>query len=150
VGALTAARVVLVGGGRAVRTGGLKSARLAAGAVAWDGGIACIDTAAPGGLVPAGPSTTLRPVGTFTRSVDNSASGTPVGVGIEFFRERWIAYWDSVTGAGAITLADLYSTVFLASDHELTTDPTGASPYGVVWELFPLGYPTGIGVEAVY
>lgn len=146
MGALTAARTILVPNGKMKKT----TLPLAAGAKAFQNGMACIDTAAAGGLKQGAVSTTLKPVGTFTQTVDNSAGGTTVPVGVELTREREIEYWDSVTGAGAITAANLFQQVYIADDHELTTVGTGASPYGIVWQVSPQGYPGGVGVEPLF
>lgn len=148
---LIAARATLVARGAAKRIGGLQG-RLGPGLKAFEGGLACIDSANPGVIVVAGISTTLKPIGIFQHDADNSAGSGTMGVGIEFFREKELYYWDSVGGPGAITVADLYQTVYIASDHELTTVSTGASPYGIVWTFTAangLGQ-GGVGAEAIY
>jgi hypothetical protein len=142
--ALTGPRVALVGRGTVKKT----TFPLKAGATAWDGGVACIDTANPGSVVPAdGVTTTLKPIGTFTTSVNNSAGSGIAMVGVELFREREVYYYDSVTGAGAVTESNLFSDLYLASDHEVTTVATG-SPAGFAWRIVhPGGY---IAVEAPF
>src|SRR5450432_1249894 len=123
-------------------------ALLGVGAVAWEGGIVCVDSARPGAVWPAaGGIATLTPVGIFAASIDNSLGATVVQIGIELQRERPVRYFDSVTGAGAVTLASMFAMLFLASDHELTTVATGNSPAGRMLAMSPLGYPSGIGVE---
>lgn len=144
--ALTAARVILVPKGSIKKF----SAPLKAGQKAWENGLCCIDTASAGSVTPGAVSTTLEPIGWFTASVDNSAStAATAAVGVELFTEKEIQYWDSVTGAGAITASNLFQKVYVASDHELTTTSTGASPYGIVWSYNPQGYPNAVGVEAI-
>jgi len=144
--ALTAARVILVPNGT------LKKATfpLAAGVKAWQNGMACVDSANVGAVYPATVSTTLLAIGKFLDSVDNSAGGTTVPIGVELTRERLVEYWDSVTGAGAITISNLFQDVYIASDHELTTVSTGASKYGKVWTIAAQGYPASVGVEPLY
>lgn len=144
--ALTAARTILVPKGTVKKT----TFPLKAGAKVWEGGIACIDTADAGWVKNAAVSTTLKAIGRWLNSVDNSAGGATVPVGVELSREIELEYWDSVTGAGAITIANLFATVYIASDHELTTVSTGASAYGVVWAIGPQGYPAGVGVEPAF
>jgi hypothetical protein len=144
--ALTAARVILVPGGTIKRI----TAPLAAGAKVWENGMACVDPSNPGSFNKGGLTTTQKGVGKFTQSVDNSAGGTTVPVGVELTREHVLEYWDSVTGAGAITTANLYQEVYIASDHELTTVSSGAAPYGYVWTIGPQGYPNAVGVEPLY
>jgi hypothetical protein len=144
--ALTAARVVTV------PIGTIKKATfpLKAGHKVWQNGMACIDTASAGSVVEGAVSTTLKPIGKFVDSVDNSAGGATVPVGVELTRERQLEYWDSVTGAGAITTANLFSSVYIADDHTLTTVSTGASAYGIVWAISPQGYPGAVGVEPLF
>lgn len=147
MGALTAARVSLVGRGT------IKKATFPLGAgapKAWDGAMACIDTANVGAVWPGKVATTLKAIGEFQQTVDNSAGGTTVPIGVELFRERELKYWDSVTGGGAITIANLFQTVYIASDHEVTTVSTGASIYGIVWAVGPQGAPGAVGVEALF
>lgn len=141
--ALTAARTVLVPKGTIKKL----TLPLAAGAKAYENGMACIDTGAAGSVKQGAVSTTLKPIGKFTQTVDNSGGGTTVPVGVELTSEIDIEYWDSVTGAGAITSANLLQEVYIASDHELTTSSSGASAYGYVWVISPQGYPGGIGVK---
>jgi hypothetical protein len=144
--ALTAARVVTV------PIGTIKKATfpLKAGVAVWQNGMACIDTAAAGSVTKGAVSTTLKAIGKFVDSVDNSAGGATVPVGVELTRERQIEWWDSVTGAGAITTANLFSSVYIADDHTLTTVSTGASIYGIVWAISPQGYPGAVGVEPLF
>lgn len=144
--ALTAARVVILARGT------LKKATfpLAIGAKAFEGGMACLDTAAAGAVKQGAVSTTLVPIGLFIDTLDNTSGATTKPIGVDLNREHNIEYWDSVTGAGAITIANLFQDVYIADDHTLTTVTTGASKYGKVWAVSPQGYPGGVGAEAVY
>jgi hypothetical protein len=141
--ALTAARVVLV------EDGTIKKfvAPLKAGSTAWEGGVACIDSASTGSVTQGAVSTTLLPIGKFIQSVNNSAGGTTLPVGIELQRERNLTYLDSVTGGNAVTSANLFQKVYLTSDHELSTSSSGNSKAGLVWAVGPQGYPAAVGVE---
>jgi hypothetical protein len=139
--ALTGPRITLVRQGSVKKT----TYQLPTGYTAYDGGMACIDTANPGYVYPGRTgSTTLIPIGWF--SCDGSVVG-PGPVGVECRREHEIQYWDSVTGAGAVTSANMFQELYVASDHELTTVSTGASPVGRMWSYSPQGYPGGIGIE---
>jgi hypothetical protein len=118
---------------------------LPAGQVAYEGGIACIDTANLGGVYRgATGSTTLVPIGWFTETVDNSAGGVSVPVGVRLNREVRLSYWDSVTGANAVTSAKVGGTAYIADDHTLTMSSTTASKAGRVWIVRSDGQ---IGVE---
>jgi hypothetical protein len=103
-------------------------APLAAGKKCVEGTRACIDTAAPNTVVMAdGTTTTLKPLGRFTQTVDNSAGGSAVNVQVVLDIEIWCTNWDSVTGANAVTIANRFSEVNLASNHEVTTAGTGSA-----------------------
>jgi hypothetical protein len=145
--ALIAPRVTLV------RQWAMKKATfpLGIGAKAWEGGMACIDSARVGAVWPGSVATTLKDIGWFMGSVDNSAGGATVPVPVELTREKWLQLWDSVGGGGAITNANLFQQVYIASDHELTTVATGASPVGIVWLVGGVnGYPNAIGIEPLF
>lgn len=143
MGALTAAFVVLAPNVSIKKT----VYPLAAGATAWEGGMACYDTSAYGSVKQGAVSTTLKPLGRFLQSVNNSAGGSAVPVGVELFVEALCQVWDSVASGGVITAANLFQEVYIASDHELTTTSTGASVYGIVLGFSPQGYPNGVVVQ---
>jgi hypothetical protein len=123
---------------------------LAVGAKAWEGGVACYDTSAYGALKQAAVSTTLVPIGFFRGSVDNTSGSGNVLVGVELFSEKDVFWYDSVTGSGAVTIANLFQTLYLASDHEVTTTSTGASVAGRMFNLNMGNYPGAIGVVAPF
>lgn len=125
---------------------------LLAGKKAYENGLACIDTANLGAVSPgAAASTTLKGIGLFTQSVDNSAGGSTVPVGVDLDRERLLSFFDSATGGGAVTIANLFQTLYINSDHEATTTSSGNSVLGIMWALGGTfggqGYPGAIGVE---
>lgn len=124
-------------------------------ATAWENGVACIDSANLGAVWPGKVATTLTRIGLFTQSVNNSAGGTTVPVGVELDEELDIVWLDSVASGGTVTIANLFQVLYLASDHEVTTTSTGASKAGIMWALggtFGLGlnYPGAIGVGKPY
>lgn len=145
--ALIATRVVLVREGYITKT----SYPLAAGEKVFAGGMVAFDTARPGAMYKANTG-----VATFVafawaiNDVDNSAGGSAVQCAVELFRPRYIQYWDSVTGANAITAGNLFDDAYIASDHELTKSSGTVSKYGKVLALNPQGYPGAIGVEPIY
>lgn len=123
---------------------------LAAGATAWENGMACIDTSAAGAVKPGATSTTLIRIGLFTQSVNNSAGGSSVPIGVDLDEEITITWFDAA-GSGTPTIANLFGMLYVASDHEVTTTSTGASKAGIMWALggvFGIGmnYPGAIGV----
>lgn len=123
---------------------------LAIGQTVWEGGVACYDSAAFGVVKKAAVSTTLVPIGIFRQSVDNSAGGATVPVGVELFEEKSIFWYDSVTSGGTVTVANLFQTLYLASDHEVTTTSTGASIAGRMFSINMGNYPGAIGVLAAF
>lgn len=145
--ALTAARVV----------GSLRSTikkvtlPLVAGGTAWENGVACIDTSAAGVVKPgASGSTTLIRIGLFTQSVNNSAGGATVPIGVDLDEEIILTWFDAAS-SGTPTIANLFAEMYLASDHEVTTTASGNSKAGIMWALggtFGIGmnYPGAIGV----
>ncbi len=122
---------------------------LAAGATAWENGMACIDTAAAGVVKPGATSTTLIRIGLFTQSVNNSAGGSAVPVGVDLDEEITIDWFDAA-GSGTPTIANLFQMLYIASDHEVTTTSTGASKAGIMWAFGGAfggqGYAGAIGV----
>jgi hypothetical protein len=145
--ALTATRIVLVAQGTIKKT----SYPLAAGEKVFKGGSVAYDTARPGAMYKSNTG-----VATFVAfawalaDVDNSAGPTPVQCPVELFRERNLQYWDSVTGANAITTANLFDDAYIASDHEVTRNAGTVSKYGKVWAFSPQGYPGAVGVEPIF
>jgi hypothetical protein len=123
---------------------------LAIGAKAFEGGICCYDTAAFGAVKQAAVSTTLVPIGIFRQTFDNTSGAATVPIGVELFEEKNIVWYDSVGGGGAITIANLFETVYLASDHEATTVSTGASAAGRVYSINMGNYPGAVGVLASF
>jgi hypothetical protein len=108
---------------------------LPTGFTAWEGGQACLDTANPGAVYPGAAATaTLIPIGKFTSSVANT-SGANVNVSVELTVEVWVRNWDSVTGAGAVTIANQLQEVFIASDHEVTATTGSNGKAGRVWDV---------------
>lgn len=144
---LTTARIVLA------RSKSIKKIVYPLGAAtkAVEGCMAAIDSARAGFIWSPTVIATEKAVGWFTSTVDNTGGGSgALGVGIEFFREHECQIWDSVGGGGAITIANLFQTVYIASNHELTTVSTGASAYGLVLDFDPQGYPSGVVVEPLF
>lgn len=143
---LTSARVTLVPRGT-IKKGTFP---LGIAAKAFENCFAFIDTAALAAVWPGKVAATLKPIGWFLQTIDNTIGGVTVPIGVELFREHDLSYWDSVVGGGAITIANLFQLVYVASNHELTTVSTGASPFGIVWTVGPQGAPGAVGVEAVF
>ena len=145
--ALTATRVVLVGQGTIKKT----SYPLAAGEKVFKNGMVAYDTARPGAMYKAASGVaTFVPFGWALEDVDNSAGSAAIPCGVELFREHPIQYWDSVTGANALTAGNLFDDAYIFSDHELTKNSGTVSKYGKVLAFSPQGYPNAIGVEPIY
>lgn len=142
--ALTAARQIgVLNGTQRSFTFPLKN-----GSTAWEGGVACYDTASAGSVTQGAVSTTLVPIGLFLSSPGLNSSGNTVPVQVMLFKEIEIWYFD-VSGGG-ITIANLFAPVYMADDHSVTLTSTGASEIGRIFQLSPVGYPGGIGVLPVW
>lgn len=103
----------------------------AANTTAWAGGRAAIDTAAAVVKPCASGNANLIPIGTFKESITSAAS--PPSANVTLDHEIVCRYIDSVTGAGAVTAANIFATVYMASDHEVTTSASGNARAGRVW-----------------
>lgn len=102
---------------------------------ATEGGMACLDTASAGAVYPGASGTsTLIPIGKFTQTLANTSGGN-LPVQVELTVEVWCRNWDSVTGAGAITIANQLQEVYIASDHEVTTTSGSNGKAGRVWDV---------------
>jgi hypothetical protein len=109
---------------------------LPTGFKATEGGMACIDTANPGGVYPGATGTaTLIPIGKFTVSYDNTSGSASVNVSVDLTIEVVCRNWDSVTGSGAVTISNLLQEVYVASDHEVTTTVGSNGKAGRVWDV---------------
>jgi hypothetical protein len=129
MGALTASRVSTTPTGAVAGM----SMPLPAGQKAFAGGIACLDSANPGGVYRATGVATLTPIGWFTEDVDNTAGSASVPIGVAFARELHLSYWDSVTGAGAVTSSDLGTNAYILDDHTITKTAGTNSHSGRIW-----------------
>ena len=109
---------------------------LPAGYTAYSGGRACLDTANPGYVYPAYTGqNTLIPIGVFVNNTAVVGSATAV-VNVQLEpNEVVVTNWDSVTGAGAVTIANQLQEVYLASDHEVTTTAGSNAKAGRVWDV---------------
>ena len=108
---------------------------LPTGQTATEGGQACLDTANPGAVYPAvSGSTTLIPIGKFLATLANTSGGN-LPVQVELTVEVWCRNWDSVTGAGAVTISNQLQEVYMVSDHEVSTTSGTNSKAGRVWDV---------------
>ncbi len=104
---------------------------LAAGLVAYQGGMACIDISA-GTVKPgvAGNANLVR-VGEFEESVDNSAGTGTAYVMVNLDKEIVCKWYENSTGGGAITT--LFGSAYIADDHTVTGTSGSNSVAGRVW-----------------
>ena len=107
---------------------------LATGAKAWEGGIACGDTA-DGTVKQAQALTTLVKIGEFVDSFDNTSGSNPVNVLVRLDKEIVAQWYDNDPGGGAIVAADLFQDAYLLDDHTVTLTSTGHSKAGRIWAV---------------
>lgn len=107
---------------------------LADEAVAFEGGIACIDLGV-GELVPAKVDTTIFPVGTFA-DVGNGVTGDgTVTVKVNLFKEIWCEWFANAAGGDAVDAGDVGGLCYLLDDQTVTANATGKSVAGRVWDV---------------
>jgi hypothetical protein len=104
---------------------------LLSGSIAYQGGIACIDTTT-GKVVPGSTATTLLVIGMFAETIDASAGDKLVNV--DLGREVAIE-WLVNSGSGAVASTDVGSVCYVKDDQTVTITPTGASIAGRVWAV---------------
>lgn len=116
---------------------------LAGSTSVFEGGIACLDTSAHVCTKGAASNANLIRVGEFLQDYDNSGSTATANVMVSLNQEIVIRWYDSVTGGSAVTVANLYATVYIFDDHTLTTSSSGNSSAGRLWAVDPV---KGVGV----
>lgn len=110
--------------------------QLPTGQKATQGGAAACDSANPGSVYPATSGVnTQTQIGRFAASFDNTSGSAAVGVQVILDDEITVRSWDSVTGAGAVTISNQLQIVYAASDHEVTTTAGSNSKAGRVWDV---------------
>lgn len=98
----------------------------------WHGGVACFDTST-GLVAKAAISTTMIPIGLFTKSETVAASGV---VTIELFKEI-SAIWMANLAAAPVLAANVGGLCYLADDQSVRVDDVTntASVAGRVWAI---------------
>jgi hypothetical protein len=116
----------------------------------YSGGLACVDTS-DGYFKNGATSTTLRAIGIWTESVDNSAgSAGALLANVELFHPivgRWMI---NDGGGGAIAQANVGSVCYVKDDQTVTITSTGASKAGIVWAVATLDGVSQVFVEFPY
>lgn len=108
---------------------------LVAGAKAFQGGMACIDTSAAVVRPGVAGNANLVKVGEFNESVDNSAGTGTTLVMVNLDREIIGRWYDNATGGNAATSSNLFQDVYVLDDHTITTSSSGNSKAGRMWGL---------------
>lgn len=104
---------------------------LTSGQIAYQNGIAVVDTnAATGTLLVGAASTTLAVLGLFDQYVDASLAAKTVRV--NFLRERTIKWFKNDPGAGAIAATDLGKMAYVLDDQTATITAAAHSPLGQI------------------
>jgi len=101
---------------------------LKAGAKAYKGGTACIDTVSQT-VVPGKASTTLLFLGVFAETIDNSTGATTTPVNVDFLKEKTIL-WRA--NDGSISATALGIAAYALDDQTLTATSSGNSKMGTV------------------
>ena len=107
---------------------------------ATQGGIACVDTSTHYCTPAVAGNANLVRIGTFEETVDLSGAGAVAGqVLVKLDREVVLQWFDnSTSGAGAVSTTvgggSLFTTVYMADDHTVTTTSGSNSVAGRVWD----------------
>ncbi len=119
-----------------------------AGMKAWRNGMACIDTSAATVKPGASGNVNLQRVGTFADSYDNSAGSAVVNVMVDLDKEIVGQWFDNVTGANAVTSANLFQDSYIVDNNTVGNSgaSSGNSKGGRIWALN--GNSTKVLVEA--
>ena len=107
---------------------------LANAEVAEQGHVACIDTAS-GEIVVSQEAATLLPIGYFDQSLTGNGTAK---VRVQLFNEIWVDRLANDTVA-AVAAADVGSVCYLLDSQTVTSDATGNSVAGRVWDVRPEG-----------
>jgi len=119
---------------------------LAAGAVAYQSGRCCIDTATNTVKPPAGGVNTLVSIGQFAETVDNSAGTGTTLVNVDLDEEIFLRWYDNATGGAAIAEPSLGKTAYWVDNNTVGGTAGSNSKAGRVWFTDPVN---GVAVQAV-
>lgn len=102
---------------------------VASGVTADDGEMACLDTATAGHVRPGVASTTLRPIGYFTKAITGDGVKKTT---IELFNDVILHRWanDTVT---AVAATDIGDPCYVKDARTVTATSAGNSVAGRVW-----------------
>lgn len=117
---------------------------LAAGEIAYQGGIACIDTTAYDCTPGAGGNANLVKVGEFLETLDNADATVTNFVMVSLDFEIVTRWYDNATGGAAVV--NLFTSCYILDDHTVTATAGSNSVCGRVWALDPV---KGVCVEAL-
>jgi hypothetical protein len=104
-----------------------------AGQKAWQGGVACMDTAAYTIKPAVSGNANLVAIGEFAQSYDNSTGTGTIYVLVELAKEVPVDWYDNASGGAAV--ANLFTICYQLDDHTVTNSSTGNSVAGRVWKL---------------
>jgi hypothetical protein len=111
-----------------------KAFPLAASTKVYQGGIACLDTST-GDVTKGAASTTLKKIGEFDETVDNSSgSAGALYAMVNLDREVVARWYDNDTGT-AVVAANVGSDCYILDDHTVTGASSGNSVAGRVWAV---------------
>ena len=121
-----------------------------AGMKVFRGSRVCVDTSTHFLAPFVSGNANLIPVGTAQADVDNTSGTGTVYVLVLLDHEVVLNWYDSVTGAGAVSTTvggtSLFQTVYGSDDHTVTTTSSGNSRAGRVWDCTSTN---GVAVENI-
>jgi hypothetical protein len=110
-----------------------KAFPMAASTKGFQGAIACIDSS--GNLTIGAASTTLLKIGEFDETVDNSAGAAGALSGLVKLDREVVGQWYDNDTTSAVAAANVGADCFILDDHTVTTNSSGHSKAGRVWQV---------------
>jgi hypothetical protein len=104
----------------------------------YKGGAAVADigalSASRGFITKGAAAADLLAIGRFSETIDNTGANGAKSAEVIFPREIHTIWWDNDTGTPVVA-ADRFSKCYFVDDHTVTSDPTGSSVAGIVFEV---------------
>ena len=119
---------------------------LTAGKIAYQGGMACVDSGNNDVRPGEASNTGLVRVGNFAETLDNSAGSSTAQVLVELDKEVVCQWYDNDTGSNALTSGELFESAYILDDHTVSKS-SGSSTRSVAGRVWAVDSVNGVAVE---